>query len=807
MKGMNLIFLIGICPSVAFIVLCAPFHIKSQLKLIDQSHKQMPDWIHKPYREENDVIYVMGERTGASGQGEGETDARMQAARKLMEVHFGLRGYSQYQRLKNVFETEYRDNLKLKTSGEVWGIKEEDVAWKKYELLTIDGVKYWWDVWVRLAVGKKELEQAAERTLEKIDFVINQAKVYAGEAADLLDRGEVAAALFTIGIARSHLEEIGEDPETFTLKMNINSMVQEIASRLRLNRVTEKIEDCRIGEGLEQSLQIMVDYEGRPVANLPITFKFLEGEGFIDELVYTDTSGVASAHIAKLQSAGNPNIVEARIAHNVLNLEEFPTQRIHFSFGSLAPLDRERSEMREYGSQPVRSGWGETKTAQVEPQAMDLSPLHGKALEIRCLFNPVFLKGERSVEFNVMVEILAPGPIEVERPPMNIAAVIDKSGSMGQENKLEFAKEALYFLTDNLTSQDYLSIISYDNKVRVLRPSSGVKDRWFSKHLVEDVSSGQTTNLSGGLMEGYAQVKRSYMDVAVNRVILLSDGLANTGITEPEEIFNIVNQNLSEGVSTTTIGVGTSFDANLLMGISEYGGGKYYFVGDPEDIPRFFKEELQSLLSVVAQNITLRVESHPDMDIQRIYGNHDLTDSKDITLTLGDMSFGEHRILIFRLAPVNHLMQMRKGLDLFSFTLQYDDLLEKGKRVTETGTIKIPENQKRGRGVSGVNPRVDYFYKIAEAFSSLLEYHRLHNKRSFLLSKEFYYRDFDKFVDYSHTVGDSCLLSILNSFEECFKMCQAHLDRRIKAPHREISVDLLRRETEYYNYLLFYHVD
>jgi len=346
MKESIHILLTGLCLSVIVTCSCVSSRIKPPLKLVDQSHKRIPEWVHKPYKEENGTIYVVGEKTNASSQEEGETDARMQAARKLIEVNFGLKGHSYYQRLKTLIETEYQDNLKMKTEGEIWGVKEIDIVWRKYELIAADGVKYRWDVWVRLAVKKKELEKAVEKALAKVELVLEQARKYSEDAEALIDKKEIAPGLLKLGIARSHLQEIGEDPEAFVLLLNINGMIQETLSKLRLYPSTKEIEACRVGEGLEQPLQIGVSYEGKPVEYFPVVFGFVEGEGDVDELVYTDSAGIASAHVTRLRSTGNPNLVEAGIAFGTLVLEQFPSQKVRLSFGSLPPTEPPLSDRR-----------------------------------------------------------------------------------------------------------------------------------------------------------------------------------------------------------------------------------------------------------------------------------------------------------------------------------------------------------------------------------------------------------------------------------------------------------------------------
>ena len=114
------------------------------------------------------------------------------------------------------------------------------------------------------------------------------------------------------------------------------------------------------------------------------------------------------------------------------------------------------------------------------------------------------------------------------RTPLNISLVIDRSGSMDGD-KLKHAKLAAQFVIDQLSPEDYVSIVQYDDAVDVVSTSNRVGDKQLLKRKVDAISAGGSTNLGGGMLEGYHQVKSTYNDGFVNRVLLLSDGLANVG--------------------------------------------------------------------------------------------------------------------------------------------------------------------------------------------------------------------------------------------------------------------------------------
>ncbi|MEO8514607.1 MAG: VWA domain-containing protein, partial [Ignavibacteria bacterium] len=172
------------------------------------------------------------------------------------------------------------------------------------------------------------------------------------------------------------------------------------------------------------------------------------------------------------------------------------------------------------------------------------------------------------------------------RTPMNISIVIDRSGSMGEKNKLDYVKKAVEYLIDEAGSDDYVSVVTYDDYVDVLQKSMVIKDKYELREKINSLQPGGFTNLSEGMFEGYDQVNRSYMRGYVNKVFLLSDGLANRGITDRFKLANIVKEkNRKDGITISTFGVGNEFNENLMTDIADYGRGNYYYIKNSSDIP------------------------------------------------------------------------------------------------------------------------------------------------------------------------------------------------------------------------------
>ncbi|MDQ7023976.1 MAG: VWA domain-containing protein [Anaerolineae bacterium] len=236
------------------------------------------------------------------------------------------------------------------------------------------------------------------------------------------------------------------------------------------------------------------------------------------------------------------------------------------------------------------------------------------------------------------------------RRPLNISLVIDRSGSMAGD-KIDFTKQAAQFLVQHLGSQDVLSIVLYNDKVETLFPPEQISNKDRVSQLLDEIRIRGTTNLSGGWLEGCQHVKSRLADNTLNRVILMTDGLANRGVTDASMLVSMTKQKREEGVSTTTMGLGKDFDEDLLMDMATGGGGAYYFIESPEVAPVIFQEELSGLLRVVGQNLTITVT--PTSHVSSVHQLHAYpisTDGKASTYRLGDIFGNEVKTLMLELS-------------------------------------------------------------------------------------------------------------------------------------------------------------
>jgi Ca-activated chloride channel homolog len=207
------------------------------------------------------------------------------------------------------------------------------------------------------------------------------------------------------------------------------------------------------------------------------------------------------------------------------------------------------------------------------------------------------------------------------RMSVNVSLVIDRSGSMAGK-KLEDARAAAQAVLAQLSDGDRLAIVIYDDTAEVLVPSTVISEggRARIRGAIRTIHDRGSTNLWGGLDLGRRQVLAHARDGFVNRVVLISDGLANVGISTQAGISQLARTALGENVHVTAMGVGSDFDANMMTSIAEHGGGHYYFIDDSSALAAVFSKELQTLLATVAKGAELRLELQPGVELLDVLG-------------------------------------------------------------------------------------------------------------------------------------------------------------------------------------------
>ncbi|MCB2156378.1 VWA domain-containing protein [bacterium] len=200
--------------------------------------------------------------------------------------------------------------------------------------------------------------------------------------------------------------------------------------------------------------------------------------------------------------------------------------------------------------------------------------------------------------------------LEVERAPVNVAIVLDRSGSMSGE-KIQQARQAAKMFVDRLGPEDIVAIVSYSDTVEVVVPAQPLRNPGAAKAAINGIRSGGNTALFAGVSHGAAMVRSHLSDDRVNRVLLLSDGLANQGPSTPQELGQLGESLAMEGITVSTIGLGLDYNEDLMNLLAAKGDGSPAFAQEPQDLAKFFDRELRTITNVIAQDVDVTV-SFPD---------------------------------------------------------------------------------------------------------------------------------------------------------------------------------------------------
>ena len=220
---------------------------------------------------------------------------------------------------------------------------------------------------------------------------------------------------------------------------------------------------------------------------------------------------------------------------------------------------------------------------------------------------------------DVLVRVQAPDcPADLASPqlPKRLALVVDRSGSMHGKPLTE-ALRCVELIAKNLTPQDQMALVVYDNQVDTLLPLQPMHSADGVARAITGLECGGMTDLHGGWLAGAQQLEGG-VDLAVSRVILLSDGQANQGETSVPVIEAQCRQWLSQGVATTTVGLGRDFNEDLMIAMARAGGGQNYYGQTALDLYDSFNEELALLQAMYLRQIGLKLTAAPGIIIEML---------------------------------------------------------------------------------------------------------------------------------------------------------------------------------------------
>lgn len=228
------------------------------------------------------------------------------------------------------------------------------------------------------------------------------------------------------------------------------------------------------------------------------------------------------------------------------------------------------------------------------------------------------------------------------RLPLNVSLVLDRSGSMSGE-KFELARQAAHKALQLLGSDDRFSLVVYDTEIDVVTSSTRATAdaRRVARDRLAEVEPRGSTNLCGGWLRGCEQVGLGLTRDTIGRCLLLTDGLANVGITDGDQLRHHARELRSRGVATSTFGIGADFDERLLQGMADASGGHFYYLQQATQIPDLLASEMGEALEVVARDSTVQVRVADGVTVEPLSRLRVHRDGGPCSIVLDDLVSGQ----------------------------------------------------------------------------------------------------------------------------------------------------------------------
>ncbi len=256
---------------------------------------------------------------------------------------------------------------------------------------------------------------------------------------------------------------------------------------------------------------------------------------------------------------------------------------------------------------------------------------------------------EQDDELTVLLELTAPEADGAPRRPVCVQVVLDRSGSMAGE-RLEAARRALHALVDRLGPEDSLGIVAFDDAVQVVLPAGPLAGKETARHAIAAIVPGGMTNLSAGLLRGLQEARRAAGPAGAS-LLLLSDGHANEGETDPDRLAGVAAAARKGGVTLSTIGIGLGYDEALLAAVARGGQGGHAFAQDGDAAGAAVAAEVGGLLHQTVQAATLTIRPEAPVDSVTVHNDLPAHAAGDaLVVELGDFWAGEQRRVVLSFA-------------------------------------------------------------------------------------------------------------------------------------------------------------
>ncbi|MBL8888566.1 MAG: VWA domain-containing protein [Planctomycetaceae bacterium] len=298
--------------------------------------------------------------------------------------------------------------------------------------------------------------------------------------------------------------------------------------------------------------------------------------------------------------------------------------------------------------------------------------------------------------------------------PLNLVLVIDCSGSMSGD-RIDNVQRGIRSFVERLRAEDKVTIVTYESTARVALEAACKAETHKIDRVIRELRAGGATNLHAGLMLGYREAERHFDAQRTNRVILLTDGIANTGVVAAAAIAADSKKFNDKNIDLSTIGLGSDLDQELLRGLADAGRGLLHFIGDDQDLSKVFVQEIDSLLSSAARDVRVDIRVDSDLGTVRFFGYQPELAKNKHRFRLDDLNHDATQVIV---GEIVNSAEVNAGQ--ISVKLTYVDELS-GKENSEKQTVDFGDRKSKRKQPSDLQKN----YQIATLAMGLREFAEL----------------------------------------------------------------------------------
>lgn len=303
------------------------------------------------------------------------------------------------------------------------------------------------------------------------------------------------------------------------------------------------------------------------------------------------------------------------------------------------------------------------------------------------------------------------------RPPVNVSIVIDKSGSMNGD-KIKQARRAAIGAIERLNSGDIVSVIAYDENVSVVVPATKVSDKQTIYDKIRKIDAGGSTALYSGVCKGADELRKFKEKNYINRMILLSDGLANVGPQSADVLGSLGTELITENISVTTVGLGLGYNEDLMSRLAFNSDGGHYFAEHAGDLAEVFDNEFGLATTVVAGQIEIRINCADGIRPVRLFGRKGTIKGQDVVVNINQICQSQEKYVILEVEASPNTLKNQK--QLAGIDVLYDNMISKtNEKVARSAYISFTESESTVEKSVNSTVMVDVVEQIANEQNEL----------------------------------------------------------------------------------------